>query len=47
MDEPLRMSLGWAVHMEEEKRLALEEVWVGEGIWPGFKEKASLKLFFF
>jgi hypothetical protein len=47
MDEPRRMNLGWAVYMEEGKRSTLEEVWVGEGIWPGFKEKASLKLFFF
>jgi hypothetical protein len=47
MVEPLRMSLGWAVHMGEEKWPAREEVWVGEGIRPGFKENASLKLFFF
>jgi hypothetical protein len=46
MVESLRMSLGWAVHMGEGKRPIREEVWVGEGIRPGFKEKASLKLFF-
>jgi hypothetical protein len=47
MADPLRMSLDWAVHMREGKRLAREEVWVGEGIRPRFKKKASLKLFFF
>jgi hypothetical protein len=46
MAEPLRMSLGWAVHMGEGKWSVREEVWVGEGIRPGFKEKTSLKLFF-
>jgi hypothetical protein len=43
--EPLRMSLGYAVHMGEGKRPAQEEVWDGEGIRPRFKEKDSLKLF--
>jgi hypothetical protein len=47
MAEPLRMSLGWPMRIGEGKQPAREEVWVGEGIRPGFKEKASLKLFFF
>jgi hypothetical protein len=45
MAEPLRMSLGWAVHMGEGKWPAREEVWVGEGIHPGFKERLLLNCF--
>jgi hypothetical protein len=45
MAEPLRMSLGYAVHMGEGKRPAQEEVWDGKGFGPGSKKRILLNCF--
>jgi hypothetical protein len=45
MAEPLRMSLGWVVHMEEGKWPAREEYGLGKGFGPGSKKRLLLNCF--